>query len=355
MNPSAQSRKSCENHSSDNWLSGYQQLTTAAKEAGADVAHEYLSSPDIAITEPGYVYFYLSNEETTPIEVYFDDFKVTHTKSPVVQTDDYYPFGLTFNSYQRENSVPNRWKFQGQEHVDDLGLNWDSFKWRNHQPDIGRFFNIDPLASKYVYNSPYAFAENRVIDGRELEGLEWVKSTDSKTNTTTFTVTMKVKNTANLPEGSMYSAAFGVAKQVEQSFKGTSEDGKTKYETKVNLDFDSKIDPKKDFYLDLVPKVEGDNHPPGTVGAVDKEGDTEKNRIQVLATPDRTEAEIVRTGGHEVGHTGNLGHPTLGSDKDKHGTKLENNNLMRQSQETSGTKINSKQLDKVNEAVKKTQ
>jgi hypothetical protein len=55
-------------------------------------------------------------------------------------------------------------------------LNWDSFKWRNHQPDIGRFFNIDPLADKYVYNSPYAFAENRVIDGRELEGLEWVPS-----------------------------------------------------------------------------------------------------------------------------------------------------------------------------------
>lgn len=95
----------------------------------------------------------------------------------MVQSDDYYPFGLAFNSYQRENSTINRWKFQGQEHVDDLGLGWDSFKWRNHQQEIGRFFNIDPLAEKYVYNSPYAFAENRVIDGRELEGLEWVNST----------------------------------------------------------------------------------------------------------------------------------------------------------------------------------
>jgi RHS repeat-associated protein len=85
---------------------------------------------------------------------------------------DYYPFGLTFNSYQRENSVPNRWKFQSQEHIDDLGLNWDQFKWRNHQPDIGRFFNIDPLASKYVYNSPYAFSENKVTHHIELEGAE---------------------------------------------------------------------------------------------------------------------------------------------------------------------------------------
>lgn len=86
--------------------------------------------------------------------------------------DDYYPFGLTFNSFQRENSVEQRWKFQGQEHIDDLGLNWDSFKWRNHQPDIGRFFNIDPLAEKYIYNSPYAFSENKVVSHVELEGLE---------------------------------------------------------------------------------------------------------------------------------------------------------------------------------------
>ena len=41
-----------------------------------------------------------------------------------------------------------------------------------HDPRIGRFLSIDPLAAKYAYNSPYAFAENSVIDSRELEGLE---------------------------------------------------------------------------------------------------------------------------------------------------------------------------------------
>ena len=39
-------------------------------------------------------------------------------------------------------------------------------------PELGRFFNTDPLADKYVYNSVYAFSENRVTDGIELEGLE---------------------------------------------------------------------------------------------------------------------------------------------------------------------------------------
>jgi len=65
-----------------------------------------------------------------------------------------------------------QYKFQGQERQDELGLNWDSFKWRNYMPDIGRFFNIDPLTEEYVDWGPYVFSGNRVIDARELKGLE---------------------------------------------------------------------------------------------------------------------------------------------------------------------------------------
>jgi RHS repeat-associated protein len=151
------------------------QVSTDAEEHGEDGSHEELSK-QLPIAEAGYVYVYLSNDNVAlggeVVEVYFDDFKVEHEKSPVIESSDYYPFGLTFNNYQRENSLISRKKFQSQEHIDDLGLNWDSFKWRNHQPDIGRFFNIDPLADKYVYNSPYTFSENRVINAVELEGLE---------------------------------------------------------------------------------------------------------------------------------------------------------------------------------------
>jgi Leucine-rich repeat (LRR) protein len=151
-------------------------VSIAAKEDGTNLPygnkHEQLYA-EVVVKQPGYMYIYLSNEETTPVDVFFDDFKVTQVKSPVVQMEDFYPFGLKFNSYARENAEPNTLKlFQGQEHVDDLGLNWDAFKWRNHQPDIGRFFNVDPLSEKYVYNSTYAFSENQVVAHRELEGLE---------------------------------------------------------------------------------------------------------------------------------------------------------------------------------------
>lgn len=53
-------------------------------------------------------------------------------------------------------------------------------------PDVGRFFNIDPLAEKYTHNSTYAFSENRVIDAIELAVLindttiEWRVKVDNK-------------------------------------------------------------------------------------------------------------------------------------------------------------------------------
>ncbi|MFV0149251.1 DUF1990 family protein [Empedobacter falsenii] len=65
-----------------------------------------------------------------------------------------------------------KYKYQGQERQEELGLNWDSFKWRNYDPAIGRFFNVDPITEKYVDWAPYVFSGNRVVDSRELEGLE---------------------------------------------------------------------------------------------------------------------------------------------------------------------------------------
>lgn len=44
--------------------------------------------------------------------------------------------------------------------------------------------SIDPLAEKYPHNGPYNFSENRVVDGRELEGLEVVLINPTKSSST---------------------------------------------------------------------------------------------------------------------------------------------------------------------------
>lgn len=60
--------------------------------------------------------------------------------------------------------------FQEQERQEETG--WNSFKWRNYDASLGRCFNVDPLSEAYGNQSHYNFSENRVIDAREIEGLE---------------------------------------------------------------------------------------------------------------------------------------------------------------------------------------
>ena len=77
---------------------------------------------------------------------------------------DYYPYGMQMED--RSESGGYRYGFQGQETDDEVNGegNAVSYKYRIHDPRIGRFLSVDPLAPEYPHNSPYAFSENQVID-----------------------------------------------------------------------------------------------------------------------------------------------------------------------------------------------
>jgi RHS repeat-associated protein len=68
--------------------------------------------------------------------------------------------------------VEYKYKYNGKEWQDELGLNLDNYKWRNYDYAIGRFISIDPLARDFPQWSPYVFSGNLVIISKELEGLE---------------------------------------------------------------------------------------------------------------------------------------------------------------------------------------
>ena len=101
---------------------------------------------------------------------------------------DYYPFGMVMpgkrlkagfdgshiSHYVDAHGGSYRYGFQNQEVDNEIKGNGNSvnYKYRMHDPRVGRFFAVDPLASKYPHNSPYAFSENMVIHMIELEGLE---------------------------------------------------------------------------------------------------------------------------------------------------------------------------------------
>lgn len=92
----------------------------------------------------------------------------------------YYPFGLTMVGISDRALAfgkVNKYRFQKQElqsdeFSDHSGLDMYEFRYRFDDPQIGRFWSVDPLADKYVYKSTYAFSEDKVTSYQELEGLE---------------------------------------------------------------------------------------------------------------------------------------------------------------------------------------
>jgi RHS repeat-associated protein len=148
---------------------GYVQMKGEGKENGTNVAHEKLST-QIRIGEAGYVYVYLSNEEATPLDVFFDDFSVELVKGPVIQQTDYDPFGLVTDESSREHSVQNDFLYNGKELQKDFDLNWYDYGARMYDAALGRWHVIDPMAEKYSNWSPYNYVLNNPLKFTDTDG-----------------------------------------------------------------------------------------------------------------------------------------------------------------------------------------
>nr|WP_291939719.1 RHS repeat-associated core domain-containing protein [Chryseobacterium sp.] len=212
--------------------------------------------------------------------------------------NNYYPFGLNHITVGGTTSLLGgyySYKYQGQE-LQETGFY--SFKWRNYMPDVGRFFNIDPLSEKYAYQSHYNFSENRVIDARELEGLEAKLINDT-------TIEWKVKVDNKL--GRDYS------KTLLQDAAGIlSQNGLT-----VNI----VEDPKAKFTIELS-RPRAKNTDDGLTfvnGETMPDGNVYDGKVVAKDSP--------RTLAHELGHKASLPHIFDETSKVEN-TKENSNNLM---------------------------
>ncbi|WP_025741031.1 DUF6443 domain-containing protein [Aquimarina pacifica] len=176
-------------------------------------------SSNEAISSFNYVYQYKDHLGNIRISYKDADGNGSITASEIVEEKNYYPFGLQHKGYN--NTIVGRdyeYGFQEQEEQNELGLNWIQFKWRNHDPAIGRFMTIDPLTEDYMDWGGYVFSGNRVIDARELEGLEPVEINKETNN---LIIAVQGWKGGNPPKGKTQVQNDPGAKLDENSFSST--------------------------------------------------------------------------------------------------------------------------------------
>jgi RHS repeat-associated protein len=143
-----------------------------------------------------------------------DGTNVDYYDADVTSTTEYYPYGMTLRSESDGGNY--RYGFQGQEMDDEVKGEGNSvnYKYRMHDPRIGRFFAVDPLAPKYPHYTPYSFSGNEVISAVELEGLEPNNVINSETGVSTPDPIIRVDHNSDavreLAEGDRVTDESGV-------------------------------------------------------------------------------------------------------------------------------------------------
>ena len=114
--------------------------------------------------------------------------RLSYAKNPttqvleIIEENNYYPFGLKHKGYNDYTANSNKYKYNGKELQDELGLNMYDYGARNYDPALGRWMNIDPLAEKSRRFNPYTYALNNpvfFIDPDGMEAKDWVRNGNS--------------------------------------------------------------------------------------------------------------------------------------------------------------------------------
>lgn len=98
---------------------------------------------------------------------------ITYFRSCILKENNYYPFGLQHEGYNQDQGqqVDYKYRYNGQEWQDELGLNMTAMDYRQYDNMLGRFNGIDALAELMPNLTPYHFGFSNPIHWGDPSGL----------------------------------------------------------------------------------------------------------------------------------------------------------------------------------------
>jgi RHS repeat-associated protein len=100
--------------------------------------------------------------------------KGTQAAPVLMQEFHYYPFGMQMDgTWATPTGLDQKYKYNGKELVDDLGLNWYDYGARWYDPSVSRWMQVDPMAEKFVRWSPYNYCINNPVAFIDPDGMEF--------------------------------------------------------------------------------------------------------------------------------------------------------------------------------------
>jgi len=100
----------------------------------------------IEMPQNGYIVSYLSNQSEQ--ETWFDNMSVELSPGILLEEQHYYAYGLPIAGLGSlaATATKSRQRYQGNEYIEEQGLDWMDFHNRQYDPQLGRFLSVDPLA-----------------------------------------------------------------------------------------------------------------------------------------------------------------------------------------------------------------
>ena len=156
-----------------------------------------------------------------------------------------------FGDDNYEEELKNNDLYNDKELFDDADLNWYDYGFRNYDPQIGRFPQLDPLTDRYPELTPYQYASDEPIANVDMDGLEAIGSTvassvgDAVVKSSSFMPNIVVQG---LSKAAVVQKTFNAINIGINAFKlGTNVADKTIVNTLVNTLDASKM--QTDSYL----------------------------------------------------------------------------------------------------------